>query len=85
MAAHMTRHFHPLHPFNPDNFIFSNGVTALCEMLGFSLFDEGDAVLLSRPMYQAFRGDFGTKARFALPIYQHSLCNRLILKFTYVY
>lgn len=64
MAKHMTRHFHPLHPFEPNNFVFANGVTALCEMLGFSIFDEGDAILLSRPIYQAFTVDFGTKAKF---------------------
>lgn len=63
MASHMTRYFHPLQPFDPDNFVFTNGVTALCEMLGFSLFDEGDTILLSRPIYQAFKGDFGTKAK----------------------
>jgi len=64
MAKHMTRHFHPLYPFEPNNFVFANGVTALCEMLGFSIFDEGDAILLSRPIYHAFTVDFGTKAKF---------------------
>jgi len=64
MAKHMTRHFHPLQPFDPKSFVFANGVTALCEMLGYSIFDEGDAILLSRPIYQAFRPDFGTKAKF---------------------
>ena len=63
MARHMTRHFHPLEPFDPENYVFANGVSALCEMLGFSLFDGGDTLLLSRPIYQAFRGDFGTRAK----------------------
>jgi len=64
MAKHMTRHFYPMQPFEPDNFVFANGVTALCEMLGYSIFDEGDAILLSRPIYQAFIPDFGAKAKF---------------------
>lgn len=62
----MNRHFHPLVPFEPSNFVIANGVTSLCEMLGFTLFEAGDAVLLSRPIYQAFKGDFGTKAKYAL-------------------
>ena len=50
---------------DPAQLLFATGVTSLCEMLGFSVCDEGNAVLLSKPMYQAFKSDFGTKARYA--------------------
>lgn len=63
MANHITRHFHPTSPINPEHLLFANGVTSLCEMLGFSICDPGDAVLMSRPMYQAFKQDFGSKAK----------------------
>lgn len=63
MANHMNRHFHPLKPIIPDELLFASGVTSLCELLGFSMCDPGDAVLFSRPCYQAFASDFGSKAK----------------------
>lgn len=63
MTKHINRLFHPLIPVEADQILFANGVTSLCEMLGFTIFDEGDAVLLSKPIYQAFQLDFGTKAK----------------------
>lgn len=47
-----------------NDIIFANGVTALCEMLGFSIAEPGDGILMSRPIYQAFQSDFGTKAQY---------------------
>ena len=63
MAKHMNRHFKPHAPIQADRLLFANGVTSLCEMLGFTICDAGDVVLLSRPIYQAFKSDFGAKAR----------------------
>ena len=63
MAKHINRHFHPHQTLEADDFLIANGVTSLCEMLGFVIGDAGDAVLLSRPCYQAFPVDFGTKAK----------------------
>ena len=61
-ANHITRHFHPVEAIHPDNLLVANGCMSLCEMLGFSIFSPGDGVLLSRPCYQAFESDFGTRA-----------------------
>ena len=66
MAAHINRHFHPKEEINADRLLFANGVTAICEMIAFSICDIGDGVLFSRPIYQAFKHDFGTRAKFAL-------------------
>lgn len=63
MARHMTRYFGAIQPVEPEELIFANGVTSLCEMLGFTIFDEGDGILLSQPIYQAFPIDFGAKAK----------------------
>ena len=63
MAKFMTRTFPAIEPVNPDDLLFSNGVTTICEMLGFTLGDPGDGVLLGRPIYQAFQIDFGSKAK----------------------
>lgn len=62
LARHITRYFHPVEEVNPDNLLVANGCMALCEMLGFSMFSPGDGILLSRPCYQAFESDFGTRA-----------------------
>lgn len=63
MARHINRKFHPRRAVEADELLFASGVTSLCELLGISIGDAGDVVLLSRPCYQAFEGDFGTKAK----------------------
>lgn len=63
MAQHMTRYFNAVEQVDPEDLIFANGVTSLCEMLGFTIFDPGDGLLLPQPIYQAFPIDFGTKAK----------------------
>ena len=66
MAGHINRLFKPFRHVEADRILFSNGVTTMCEELGFTICDAGDAVMLSRPIYQAFKADFGTKAKYAL-------------------
>ncbi|RMX88152.1 hypothetical protein D0868_14866 [Hortaea werneckii] len=63
MAHHMNKRFHPYIPIQPDDLLFANGVSTICELLGFSLASPGDAILMSSPIYQAFAVDFGTKAK----------------------
>lgn len=59
----MTRYFKAIEKANPDDLLVANGVTSLCEMLGFTIFDPGDGLLLPQPIYQAFPIDFGAKAK----------------------
>ncbi|KAF2104668.1 PLP-dependent transferase [Rhizodiscina lignyota] len=63
MAKHMNKHFQPVQPVDPSDILFSNGVTSLCEQLGFSIAEAGDGIMFTRPIYQAFRSDFGTRAK----------------------
>ncbi|KAI7212947.1 PLP-dependent transferase [Hortaea werneckii] len=63
MAHHMNKRFHPVIPIQSDDLLFANGVSTICELLGFSLASPGDAILMSSPIYQAFAVDFGTKAK----------------------
>ncbi|KAI7089158.1 PLP-dependent transferase [Hortaea werneckii] len=65
MVHHMNKRFHPVMPIQPDDLLFANGVSTICELLGFSLASPGDAILMSSPIYQAFAVDFGTKAQVA--------------------
>ena len=66
MAKYIDRHFHSVEPVNPECLLFANGVTSLCEMLGFSLCNEGDGILFSRPIYQAFANDFTIRAKYVV-------------------
>ena len=75
MARHINRLFNPSLAVDPEQILFANGVTSLCEMLGFAICDEGDSVLLSRPIYQAFKSDFGTKAKYLPSPYPDFPCH----------
>lgn len=63
MAKHMNRHFFPVSPVDPNDILFANGITSICELLGFTIAEAGDGILLPRPIYQAFATDFGAKAQ----------------------
>ena len=62
----MDKWFKPLSPVDPDELLFSIGVTSLSEMLGFTLFEPGDGLLLPAPIYQAFRSDYGLRAEYVM-------------------
>ena len=64
MAKFMNKTFKPYEVIDADDILFSNGITGMAEMLGFTLGDPGDGVLFSRPIYQAFQVDFGYKALY---------------------
>ena len=66
MAKYMDKWFKPLSPVHVDELLFSTGVTSICEMLGFTIFEPGDALLLSAPIYQAFKSDFGLRAEWVV-------------------
>lgn len=67
MAKYINRHFHPRQEVDPDHLVLSSGVTSLCEMLGLTLCNANDGILFSRPIYQAFKMDFGTTAKLVTP------------------
>ncbi|KAF2841823.1 PLP-dependent transferase [Patellaria atrata CBS 101060] len=62
MARYFNKWFNPISHVNPNNIIFASGLVSIFEMLGFALGDPGDGVMLTRPCYTAFPGDFGIKA-----------------------
>lgn len=72
MAKFINRRFHPRREIDADHLVFANGVTAICEMLGLTICNAGDGILFSRPIYQAFKTDFGLTAKLV------TLQNRLI-------
>lgn len=66
MADHLNKYFHPVSTVQPEDLVFANGITSLCELFGYAMGEEGDGILISRPCYQAFIADFGAKAKYAL-------------------
>ncbi|RKF64217.1 1-aminocyclopropane-1-carboxylate synthase-like protein 1 [Golovinomyces cichoracearum] len=63
MASHLNSYFLPHTQISSNNIVTANGVTAVLSMLAFSIGDEGDAVLVSRPIYGRFEIDFKNSAR----------------------
>ncbi|KAI9759424.1 MAG: hypothetical protein M4579_002338 [Chaenotheca gracillima] len=63
MAHHLNRYFKPYKSVESEEISFSAGVTAINEMYAISLADEGDGILLNRPLYGAFENDLTMKAK----------------------
>lgn len=43
---------------NANNIVIQTGVSAICESLSFSMFDEDDIILIAAPYYTGFNDDF---------------------------
>lgn len=78
MASHVNRHFNPFTLVTAEEVICGNGVTALCSLLGFSLADEGDGLLLMTPSYGKFENDWTMLARFVSVSHVWSLSSHSI-------
>ncbi|KAJ4303690.1 hypothetical protein N0V90_002591 [Kalmusia sp. IMI 367209] len=62
LAAHLNEYWKPWKPLTAENIKITAAATALHEILGFSLADEGQGILTSRPYYGRFELDFGLKS-----------------------
>ncbi|OCL13814.1 1-aminocyclopropane-1-carboxylate synthase 1 [Glonium stellatum] len=63
MAKYINKHFHSYVPVEADDLLSASGCTSMFNMLGLTLGDPGDGILLSRPSYTAFPTDFGLMAK----------------------
>lgn len=59
MAAHVNEYFDPASPVQAEDIITASGLTAIHELIGYSLADRGEGILVSRPVYGRFELDFG--------------------------
>ena len=66
MAAHMNRHFHPVHPVDPEDITIGSGVTDINEVCAMLTCDPGkkEAVMLGRPIYGSFRQDLSLRTGY---------------------
>ena len=64
MAAHLNEHLNPVSvaKVEPAHIITASAQTAIHELLGLSLADPGEGILVSRPVYGRFELDFGNTA-----------------------
>lgn len=62
MAAHLNSILSPHAPIKPANIVVATSATALGGMLGFTLAEPGDGILVSRPIYGRFELDYGVEA-----------------------
>ncbi|KAF4312612.1 1-aminocyclopropane-1-carboxylate synthase [Botryosphaeria dothidea] len=66
IAQHVNRYFKPHQAVGPDDIYFANGCGSICEALGYTIFDEGDVLMISQPNYVGFPHDFGAKSKVNL-------------------
>lgn len=66
MAAHMNEYFEPVLPVQADEIITAAALTGIHELLGYSLGDAGDGILVARPVYGRFELDFGNTSNLKM-------------------
>ncbi|WPH01278.1 pyridoxal phosphate-dependent transferase [Acrodontium crateriforme] len=57
MAMHLNTHFQPAASIDPEQITFAAGVTALNETIAMMLCDDGERIMLGRPVYGSFFRD----------------------------
>lgn len=57
VARFLTKHFKPTTPIESSHIQISNGLTSAIQNLAWAVADDGDALLLGRPYYVAFKPD----------------------------
>ncbi|GKZ21050.1 hypothetical protein AbraCBS73388_006699 [Aspergillus brasiliensis] len=62
VATHLDNLLEPIAPIGPEEVVVASGVTAIGSMLGFTLAEPGDGILISRPAYGRFELDYGVEA-----------------------
>ncbi|KAF7591387.1 hypothetical protein BBP40_001613 [Aspergillus hancockii] len=62
VASHLNHILKPLFPIEPETVTIASGITAIGSMLGFTLAEPSDGILVSRPIYGRFELDYGVEA-----------------------
>lgn len=63
LARFINHYFESLLEVDGPQVIVTSGVTTAIEALAWALCDAGDGILLGRPYYGSFPGDFGNRAQ----------------------
>ncbi|KAH8701676.1 1-aminocyclopropane-1-carboxylate synthase [Talaromyces proteolyticus] len=62
LSSHFNKFFSPSVPVTPEHIVTAVDATSIGSILGLTLADPGDAVLVSRPIYGRFELDYGLEA-----------------------
>ena len=65
-AEYFNRRFNPVKPVAPEHLIAASGVSAVLDMTTYVLTDEGDGILIGRPLYTGFSGDLTARSKAKL-------------------
>ena len=68
VANFLNAHFHPTKPLMTESVSILNGVSSVIDSLAWCVCDEGDGVLIGRPLYVGFVSDLQNRAKVT-PIY----------------
>ncbi|KAI9658481.1 MAG: hypothetical protein M1831_003919 [Alyxoria varia] len=63
LAGFMTRNFDPLKPIEMQHVTILAGVSSVIDSLSFCLCEQGEGILIGRPLYVGFISDFVNRAR----------------------
>ncbi|KAF8251923.1 ACC synthase [Wilcoxina mikolae CBS 423.85] len=63
LSNFLNRYFCAVQPVQPEHIVVSSGVTAVLDMLAWTLADAEDGVMFGRPLYNAFPNDFWARAK----------------------
>jgi len=61
-AVHLNNILNPHSPINSKQIVVADSPTSLGNMLGYSLAERGDGILVNRPVYGRFELDYGVEA-----------------------
>ena len=66
LSAHFNKYFYPVYPVRQNQIAVASSATALGNMLGLTLAEAGDGILVSRPIYGRFELDYGLEANLRI-------------------
>lgn len=66
LAAHLNEYLHPHLPIKPEHIKGTASCTALHDILAWAIADEGEGILLSRPVYGRFELDFPNRSKVSV-------------------
>ncbi|KAF8422469.1 pyridoxal phosphate-dependent transferase [Tirmania nivea] len=63
LAGFVNKYFHPVAEVNPEEVIVSSGLNGIMDQLSWATCNEGDGVLIGKPVYPGFKGDLGSRSK----------------------
>ncbi|KAL8665224.1 MAG: hypothetical protein Q9202_002446 [Teloschistes flavicans] len=62
LASFFNDYFHPLHKVLPEQLLVASGCTSVLDLVSFGIADEGDGILIGRPLYTGFASDLNSRS-----------------------